>query len=118
MSDQNLIQIKDLKQDLNNPEDKAQTSSLLPPIDPNKITYYNQEPVNSPKYTDSNDSEDEGLSSYKVNGYHPVHVGEVLLERYIIMQKLGFGHFSTAWLALDTKFGNYVCIKIQKASKS
>ena len=44
MSDQNLIQIKDLKQDLNNPEDKAQTSSLLPPIDPNKITYYNQEP--------------------------------------------------------------------------
>ena len=117
MSDQNLIQIKDLKQDLNNPEDKAQTSSLLPPIDPNKITYYNQEPVNSPKYTDSNDSEDEGLSSYKVNGYHPVHVGEVLLERYIIMQKLGFGHFSTAWLALDTKFGNYVCIKIQKAAQ-
>ena len=122
MSEKNLIQINDLKEDLlpknesSNPQDKTQPS-LLPPIDPNKITYYNQEPVNSPKYTDSNDSEDEGLSSYKVNGYHPVHVGEVLLERYIIMQKLGFGHFSTAWLALDTKFGNYVCIKIQKAAQ-
>ena len=123
MSDQNLIQINDLKEELlpkdqsSNADAKAQSPTLLPPIDPNKITYYNQEPVNSPKYTDSNDSEDEGLSSYKVNGYHPVHVGEVLLERYIIMQKLGFGHFSTAWLALDTKFGNYVCIKIQKAAQ-
>ena len=33
------------------------------------------------------------------------------------MQKLGYGHFSTAWLALDTKFGNYVAIKIQKAAQ-
>ena len=33
------------------------------------------------------------------------------------MQKLGYGHFSTAWLALDTKFGTYVAIKIQKAAQ-
>ena len=33
------------------------------------------------------------------------------------MQKLGYGHFSTAWLALDTKYGNYVAIKIQKAKQ-
>ena len=51
--------------------------------------YYNTKPVNSPHYTDSDNSEEEGLSDYKVNGYHPVHIGEVLLERYIIMQKLG-----------------------------
>ena len=90
---------------------------LLPPVDPNQIKYYNTKQVNSPQYTDSDNSEDEGLSDYKVNGYHPVHIGEVLLERYIIMQKLGYGHFSTAWLALDTKFGNYVAIKIQKAAQ-
>ena len=96
---------------------KEENNNLFPPIDPNKITYYNSEPVNSPKYTDSDKSEDEGLSSYKINGYHPVHIGEVLLERYIIMQKLGFGHFSTAWLALDTKFGTYVAIKIQKSAQ-
>ena len=90
---------------------------LLPPVDADKISYYNTKPVNSPRYTDSDNSEDEGLSSYKVNGYHPVHIGEVLLERYIIMQKLGYGHFSTAWLALDTKFGNYVAIKIQKSAQ-
>ena len=121
MSDQNLIQINELKEDLLPKSEvdnqKEKSPNLLPPIDPDKFTYYNQEPVNSPKYTDSNDSEDEGLSDYKVNGYHPVHIGEVLLERYIITQKLGYGHFSTAWLALDTKFGNYVCIKIQKAAQ-
>ena len=33
------------------------------------------------------------------------------------MQKLGYGHFSTAWLALDTKYGSYVAIKIQKAAQ-
>ena len=95
----------------NKPED------LLPPVEPNQINYYNTKEVNSPLYTDSDNSEDEGLSDYKVNGYHPVHIGEVLLERYIIMQKLGYGHFSTAWLALDTKYGNYVAIKIQKAKQ-
>ena len=93
------------------------SDDLLPPVDADKISYYNTKQVNSPRYTDSDNSEDEGLSSYKVNGYHPVHIGEVLLERYIIMQKLGYGHFSTAWLALDTKFGNYVAIKIQKSAQ-
>lgn len=34
------------------------------------------------------------------------------------MQKLGYGHFSTAWLALDTKFGNYVAIKVQKSDSN
>ena len=73
--------------------------------------------MNSPRYTDSNTSVDEGLEDYKPDGYHPVHIGEILLERYVIMQKLGYGHFSTAWLALDSKYGNYVCIKIQKGEK-
>ena len=73
--------------------------------------------MNSPQYTDSNNSEDEGLEDYKIDGYHPVHVGEILLDRYIIMQKLGYGHFSTAWLALDNNNGNYVAIKVQKSDE-
>ena len=73
--------------------------------------------MNSPQYTDSNYSEDEGLEDYKIDGYHPVHVGEILLDRYVIMQKLGYGHFSTAWLALDNNNGNYVAIKIQKSDE-
>lgn len=33
------------------------------------------------------------------------------------MQKLGWGHFSTAWLAKDLKFNTYVAIKIQKSAQ-
>ena len=28
-------------------------------------------------------SEDEGIDDYKKGGYHPVHVGELLMERYV-----------------------------------
>jgi serine/threonine-protein kinase SRPK3 len=48
--------------------------------------------------------------------YHPMHVGEVLIERYIILQKLGWGHFSTVWLAKDIKFNTYVALKIQRSA--
>ena len=89
----------------------------MSPVDANRIKYYNKYEMNSPQYTDSNNSEDEGLEDYKIDGYHPVHIGEILLERYVIMQKLGYGHFSTAWLALDSKYGNYVAIKIQKSEE-
>ncbi len=33
------------------------------------------------------------------------------------MQKLGWGHFSTAWLAKDLKYDSFVAIKIQKSSQ-
>ena len=35
---------------------------------------------------------------------------------YIILQKLGWGNYSTTWMALDTKYKNYVAIKIQKSA--
>ena len=36
---------------------------------------YNEQPVYPAKYTDSDNSEDEGMEDYKVGGYHPIHVG-------------------------------------------
>lgn len=48
--------------------------------------------------------------------YHPCHVGEVLVNRYVLIQKLGWGHFSTVWLAKDFKYGNYAAVKIMKSS--
>ena len=104
------------KNSVENSAVKRRTNNLSP-VDANKIKYYNKCQMNSPQYTDSNNSEDEGLEDYKIEGYHPVHIGEILLERYVIMQKLGYGHFSTAWLALDSKYGNYVAIKIQKSEE-
>ena len=57
------------------------------------------------------------MPDYKIGGYHPVHVGEILLERYIIIQKLGWGHFSTVWLTKDLKYNSYVAIKVQKSAQ-
>ncbi|CAI2382849.1 unnamed protein product [Moneuplotes crassus] len=68
-------------------------------------------------YEDSDSSEDEGLPDYKIGGYHPVHVGEVFKERYVVIQKLGWGHFSTVWLAKDKKYNTYVALKVQKSAQ-
>jgi serine/threonine-protein kinase SRPK3 len=63
-------------------------------------------------FADSDQSEDEGIADYKIGGYHPVHIGEVMVERYVILQKLGWGHFSTVWLARDLRHSTYVAVKV------
>ena len=42
---------------------------------------------------------------------------EILMGRYEILKKIGFGHFSTVWLARDITCLNYVAVKIAKACK-
>lgn len=68
-------------------------------------------------FDDQDSSEDEGMPDYKIGGYHPIHVGEILMDRYIIIQKLGWGHFSTVWLTKDLKYNSYVAIKVQKSAQ-
>jgi serine/threonine protein kinase len=46
-------------------------------------------------------------------------LGEVLVGRYVIVQKLGWGQFSTVWLAKDMKHeSTYVALKVQKSAPS
>lgn len=68
-------------------------------------------------YEDEDSSEDEGMPDYKIGGYHPIHVGEILMDRYVIIQKLGWGHFSTVWLTKDLKYNSYVALKVQKSAQ-
>jgi hypothetical protein len=45
----------------------------------------------------------EPLSGYKPGGYHPVHLGDKFHgNRFIVVHKLGWGSYSTIWLARDT----------------
>lgn len=45
---------------------------------------------------------EEPICLYRPGGYHPVALGDQLQDgRYTIRHKLGFGAFSTVWLALD-----------------
>ena len=43
----------------------------------------------------------ESPHRYRPGGYHPVHLGDVFCERYRVIHKLGFGTYSTVWLARD-----------------
>lgn len=60
----------------------------------------------------------EDPADYKIGGYHPVRIGEVYYERYQIIEKIGFGYFSTVWLCNDLKNHEFVALKIQKSGVS
>lgn len=54
----------------------------------------------------------EKLERYRRGGYHPTTRGEWLNGRYRIVHKLGFGAYSTIWMARDQKTEKYVAVKI------
>ena len=61
---------------------------------------------------DEEDSED-----YCKGGYHPVHVGETYNNgRYVVVRKLGWGHFSTVWLSRDTVSGKHIALKVVRSA--
>lgn len=45
--------------------------------------------------------EEEAIPDYLAAGYYPVKIGEVFVDRYQVVGKLGFGAYSTVWLAKD-----------------
>lgn len=54
----------------------------------------------------------ESLEKYMPRGYHPIMIGDILHDRYHIVDKLGFGGYSTVWLARDTDLEHYVAVKV------
>ena len=52
-------------------------------------------------------------------GYHPVWEGERYGpdKQYTVLKKLGWGHFSTVWLVIDSRTGAYGAMKVQKSEK-
>src|SRR5579859_7007071 len=52
--------------------------------------------------------DEEDLEDYVKGGYHPVKIGDEFSEgRYSVVRKLGWGHFSTVWLAKDRKWVSF-----------
>ncbi|KAK2785776.1 hypothetical protein FQN51_003783 [Onygenales sp. PD_10] len=54
----------------------------------------------------------ETLEHYVPGGYHPAMIGDVFHDRYHIVDKLGFGGYSTVWLARDSRYDRYVALKV------
>ncbi|GAB5586687.1 hypothetical protein Unana1_01587 [Umbelopsis nana] len=62
-------------------------------------------------------NEEEDLEDYRKGGYHPVAIGDKFSNgRYVIVRKLGWGHFSTVWLARDLQKDRHVALKIVKSA--
>eukprot|EP00040_Diaphanoeca_grandis_P019143 m.100865 g.100865 ORF g.100865 m.100865 type:complete len:537 (+) comp27282_c0_seq1:293-1903(+) len=64
----------------------------------------------------SDSDEEEDPEDYKKGGYHPVTIGDVFKQRYKVVKKLGWGHFSTVWLVHDSTTDRFAALKIVKSA--
>lgn len=44
---------------------------------------------------------EEGRDVYRIGGFHPVYIGDVYHNKYKVLNKIGYGLYSTVWLARD-----------------
>ncbi|CAL2048086.1 unnamed protein product [Caenorhabditis brenneri] len=59
----------------------------------------------------------EPSDEYKLGGFCPINVGEVLNGEFVIIKKLGYGGFSTVWMAWHYVLQKYVALKITKSAE-
>lgn len=48
---------------------------------------------------------EEGTQVYRPEGFHPVYIGDVFKDRYKVLNKIGYGVYSTVWLVRDLEPG-------------
>lgn len=59
------------------------------------------------------------LDRYRPGGYHSLQIGDELDNaRYRVIDKLGYGRYSTIWLARDFRKTRYVAVKVITADAS
>ncbi|KGO42280.1 hypothetical protein PEX2_079290 [Penicillium expansum] len=59
--------------------------------------------------------EEERFEDFKKGRYYPINIGDVLVFKYQVLGKLGFGTSSTVWLARDLDGHQYVTLKVYTA---
>lgn len=60
----------------------------------------------------------ELIRYYCKGGFHPIHLDDILQNRYRIVNKLGYGSYGTIWLVEDLDSGRYVALKVLSAEAS
>lgn len=69
-------------------------------------------------FVDVNPENEEDLKDYVPGGYHTCYIGETYKNnKYTLVRKLGWGHFSTVWLARDNDKQCHVAMKIVRSAK-
>uniref|UniRef100_A0AAX7TJD8 non-specific serine/threonine protein kinase n=1 Tax=Astatotilapia calliptera TaxID=8154 RepID=A0AAX7TJD8_ASTCA len=64
------------------------------------------------------DEQQENPADYCIGGYYPVEIGDIFVDRYQVVKKLGWGHFSTVWLCWDMVKGQFVALKVVKSAQT
>ena len=89
----------------------------------NKLSKYNyrrrsnSQSSSSESSSDEDDHDVEEIDDYGVDGYHACHIGEIIDSKYVVLKKLGWGHFSTVWLTFKLSDKQLYALKIQKSAE-
>ncbi|XP_030279385.1 SRSF protein kinase 1a isoform X1 [Sparus aurata] len=101
---------------------KAKKTSKKQPVNPRArqqplAEVSPQEPEEPEEILGSDDEEQEDPHDYCKGGYHHVKVGDLYNGKYHVIRKLGWGHFSTVWLAWDIQVKRFVAMKVVKSAE-
>lgn len=102
-----------------------ETTSLKSKISKDELQTHKEEEEHAENASDSEDElnevnpdNEEDLKDYVPGGYHTCHIGETYKnKKYTLVRKLGWGHFSTVWLARDNDKQCHVAMKIVRSAK-
>lgn len=105
-------------------EQKNQDNDYASELENKLIDLENEENMDESETDDDdedvkiNPADEEDSKDYVPGGYHPCYIGETYKnEKYTLVRKLGWGHFSTVWLARDNDKQQHVAMKIVRSAK-
>ncbi|XP_054163701.1 SRSF protein kinase 3-like isoform X2 [Oppia nitens] len=91
-------------------DDRRRKDNKSPPL----ATYDDEDDEEAIASDDEDEQEDP--NDYVKGGYHPVKISDVFNNRYCVVRKLGWGHFSTVWLCWDLTDKRFVALKVVKSA--
>lgn len=95
---------------------KSERSERTGELAPNKLV--DSDSDSDDDFVDVNPDNEEDLKDYVPGGYHTCYIGETYKNnKYTLVRKLGWGHFSTVWLARDNDKQCHVAMKIVRSAK-
>eukprot|EP00397_Hematodinium_sp_SG-2012_P001326 GEMP01001327.1.p1 GENE.GEMP01001327.1~~GEMP01001327.1.p1 ORF type:complete len:884 (+),score=266.16 GEMP01001327.1:87-2654(+) len=107
----------DEEQDEVSEDGDSDSEEIIVGDEENDMTFSDSEIAGESQPSLFSESDDEGTDGYRKGGYHVVCSGEVYNNRYKVLHKLGWGHFSTVWLCQDLEYHTLVAMKVQKSAQ-
>ncbi|XP_039972150.1 SRSF protein kinase 2-like isoform X2 [Xiphias gladius] len=93
---------------------KPSPQPIKPPHHPPAVQIHPQ----APEALGSYEEQQENPEDYGIGGYYLVEIGEIFVDRYQVVRKLGWGHFSTVWLCWDMVKRRFVALKVVKSAQT